>query len=130
MALKDEFEYISFICYYCNTLNAARKQRIVPPKIQITESTPPPFPRNTTESDTSSSTTEDENEWRKKPAESGDLNKTNPFIETVEDDSRDNGVTELSDTNLNPFDEEDEKESQTGILAEITETFDSHKKTE
>ena len=128
MALKDEFEYISFICYCCSTLNAARKQRIVPPKIQITESTPPPLPRNTieTESDTSGSTTEDENESRKRPAECGDPKEANPFIETVEDDD----VTEPHGTNLNPFDEENEEESQAGTVTEVTETFDSHQKTE
>jgi len=36
MALKEEFEYFSFHCCYCQTFNPARKQRPVGPKLDTT----------------------------------------------------------------------------------------------
>lgn len=35
MALKEEFEYMSFRCCYCYTLNPARKKRPVAPKLEF-----------------------------------------------------------------------------------------------
>ncbi|XP_064611581.1 endoplasmic reticulum junction formation protein lunapark-B-like isoform X2 [Liolophura sinensis] len=47
MALKEEFEYLTFRCCYCYQLNPARKQRPYAPKIDFTSPAPSgsPFPK-------------------------------------------------------------------------------------
>lgn len=37
MALREEFEYVSFRCCYCFTLNPARKLRVAAPKLEPTK---------------------------------------------------------------------------------------------
>lgn len=37
MALREEFEYVSFRCCYCFTLNPARKLRVAAPKLEATK---------------------------------------------------------------------------------------------
>lgn len=54
MALKEEFEYISFRCCYCLTMNPARKQRLQAPKLTYNVRHSPPSIKDKT-SDTSES---------------------------------------------------------------------------
>lgn len=38
MALKEDFEYASFRCVYCDTMNAARKSRPIAPRLSMNQS--------------------------------------------------------------------------------------------
>lgn len=54
MALKEEFEYITFNCYYCGSLNPSRKKRLSGPKFEPTLSPAPTLTTHSSDSDVSS----------------------------------------------------------------------------
>uniref|UniRef100_A0A1B0BNG4 Endoplasmic reticulum junction formation protein lunapark n=1 Tax=Glossina palpalis gambiensis TaxID=67801 RepID=A0A1B0BNG4_9MUSC len=55
MALKEEFEYMTFRCIYCNGLNPARKSRPIAPRLSVLPPTLTQEPHESTSSDSSSS---------------------------------------------------------------------------
>lgn len=58
MLPKEEYEYASFRCAFCNVLNQARKERPVAPRLSLEAPTPASTRRN--ESSESESSDDDE----------------------------------------------------------------------
>lgn len=57
MALKEEFEYLSYRCCYCYTLNPARKKRPAAPRLELSirNQSPPQTGTDTSDSEKKSS---------------------------------------------------------------------------
>lgn len=62
MAFKEEFEYLSFSCCYCGTLNPSRKTRPSGPKFESTASLSGTLTTHSSDSDSSSESDRDTSE--------------------------------------------------------------------
>lgn len=54
MALKEDFEYATYRCVYCDTLNVARKSRPKAPKLSINQSYTQTYPNSSNSSSSES----------------------------------------------------------------------------
>ncbi|KAK3597051.1 hypothetical protein CHS0354_022054 [Potamilus streckersoni] len=97
MALKEEFEYLTFRCCYCHTLNPALKHRPSAPRIEPLMQQPNPEEDDVTkeegEEDVNKNAGEDEDD------ENNEDKGDNPDIETISDaDDGDHQQVEKMDT--------------------------------
>lgn len=95
MALKEEFEYISFRCCYCYQMNMAKKQRPFAPKLEV----PPPSTMSTSSGnklvlsstiEEGSESDEEEEEDSEQDQDPSDEDKTGS---AAPDNSRDSGIS-------------------------------------
>lgn len=109
MALKEEFEYLSFRCCYCYFLNPARKKRPPAPKLQIEAKQQLSIHGpDTSESEKNSSTdTDSEQETKSSPARlPQSLNALYPKEKEPSSDSEKNDFDKLSDAEFKHSDNE------------------------
>ncbi|KAI4468499.1 endoplasmic reticulum junction formation protein lunapark [Holotrichia oblita] len=130
MALKEEFEYLSFRCCYCYFLNPARKKRPPAPKLQIEAKQQLSIHGpDTSESEKNSSTdTDSEQETKSSPARlPQNLNALYPKEKEPSSDSEKNDFDKLSDAE---FKHSDNEKTPMEVDNDYNETQDTLTQTE
>jgi hypothetical protein len=80
MALKDEFEYLAFMCCFCNAFNPARKFRTSAPRIAPASSTSSETKAGGPENDVDKANTEDESVEERRGSGEGEGDITLPSV--------------------------------------------------
>ncbi|XP_022913793.1 endoplasmic reticulum junction formation protein lunapark isoform X2 [Onthophagus taurus] len=114
MALKEEFEYLSFKCCYCFTFNPARKQRPAAPKLE--SELLPPYSLNALPAPVDTDTSESE-----KNSASGSEDEQEKSIKDEDDSGRaveDEEITEISEPIETEGDESEWKTETESVVAE------------
>lgn len=112
MALKEEYEYVSFRCCYCYQMNLSKKQRPSAPKLEIPQSTKKQEKPDTIEECSNS----DEGDEEEEESNEDELNQSDEDNTTnaAPNNSRDSGISNVDNDKGKQLSQEGGQLSQQG----------------
>ncbi|KAL4228972.1 hypothetical protein ACF0H5_012012 [Mactra antiquata] len=124
MAMKEEFEYISFRCCYCYTINPARKKRPFAPRIEPPVQVRPPTSNEGTESNDDDDDDDDDDDETN--GADGDTQDDDDDVD--DDDGSDGNEENMEVDNIDNEPENVGKESEENVATQSKEGKQSTEK--